>query len=153
MQSKWPVAFILRWTSEKWNSCLIFTLCFYIVFVYYLWKFDLNLANKRRRKVIIRRVWLLRSTTVTMTWRQSNVTLAIQLLHLSDVAYALRRVNGYRSWVYEPRRTNIGSTKEIVGECKYYTINVKDITSYLTINVQKANFWRKLFRAMNESVL
>ena len=49
------------------TSSVIFTLCFYIVFVHYLWNFDLNLANKRRRKVIIRRVWLLRSTTVTMT--------------------------------------------------------------------------------------
>ena len=71
------------WTSEKWNSSLIFTLCFYIIFVHYLWNFDLNLANKRRRKVIIRRVWLLRSTAVTMTWSQSNVTSANQILHLS----------------------------------------------------------------------
>ena len=38
----------------------------------------LNLANKRRRKVIIRRVWLIRSTAITM-----NVTSANQLLHLS----------------------------------------------------------------------
>ena len=37
---------------RKWNSSLIFTLCFYIVFVHYLWNFDLNLANKQRRKVI-----------------------------------------------------------------------------------------------------
>ena len=56
---------------------------FYIVFVHYLWNFYLNLANKRRRKVIIRRVWLLRSPAVTTTWRQSNVTSANQLLHLS----------------------------------------------------------------------
>ena len=67
----------------KRNSSLIFTLCFYIVFDHYLWIFYLNLANKRRRKVIIRRVWLVRSTAVTMTWRQSNVTSANQLLHLS----------------------------------------------------------------------
>ena len=65
--------------KKKWNSSVIFTLCFYIVFVHYLW----NFANKRRRKVIIRRVWLLRSKAVTMTWRQSNVTSANQLLHLS----------------------------------------------------------------------
>ena len=38
-----------------------------ISFFYYLWNFYLNLANKRRRKIIIRRVWLLRSTAVTMT--------------------------------------------------------------------------------------
>ena len=59
------------------------SLCFYIVFVHYLWIFVLKLANKRRRKVIIWRVWLLRSTAVIMTWRQSNVTSANQLLHLS----------------------------------------------------------------------
>ena len=74
---------LLPWTSEKWNSSLKFTLCFYIVFVHYLWHFYLQLANKRRRKVIIRSVWLLRSTAVTMTWRQSNVTSANQLLYLS----------------------------------------------------------------------
>ena len=43
--------------------------------------FYLNLANKRRRKVINGRVWLLRSTVVTMTWRQSNVSSVNQLLH------------------------------------------------------------------------
>ena len=58
-----------------------FTL-FYIVSIHYLWNFDLNLANKRRRKVIIRRVWVLRPTAITMTWRRSNVTSANQLLHL-----------------------------------------------------------------------
>ena len=35
------------------NEIHLFTLCFYIVFVHYFWNFDLNLANKRRRKVII----------------------------------------------------------------------------------------------------
>ena len=90
VQIKWrpylctgPVAFILPWTSEKRNSSLIFTFCFYIVFVHYLWNFGLNLGNERRRKVITRRVSLLRSTAVTMIWRQSNVTMANQLLHLS----------------------------------------------------------------------
>ena len=52
---------------------------FYIVFVHYFWKFDLNLANMRRRKDIIRRVWWLCSTAVTMTWRKSNVTSISQL--------------------------------------------------------------------------
>ena len=56
----------------------IYTLFLHRFFVRYLWNVYLNLANKRRRKVIIRRVWLLRSTAVTMTWRQSNVTLANQ---------------------------------------------------------------------------
>ena len=36
------------------HHSLTFTLCFYIVFVHHLWNFDLNLANKRRRKVVIR---------------------------------------------------------------------------------------------------
>ena len=101
---------------KKWNSSLIFTLCFYIIFVHCLWNFHLNLANKRRRKVIIRRVWLLRSTAVTMTWCQLNVTSANQQLHLSMTS--LTR-NACRSWVYEPRQSKIGSSKEIVGECKY----------------------------------
>ena len=39
-----------------------------------------------------------------------------------DVAYAQRRVNEGRSWTYEPRRSKIGSSKEIVGECKYMII-------------------------------
>ena len=86
----------LRWyfhePQEKWNSSLIFILVFTFFFVvffvffyyyYYLWNFDLNLANKRRRKLIMRHVWLLRSTAVTMTWCQSNVMSANQLLHLS----------------------------------------------------------------------
>ena len=61
-----------------------FTLCFfYTVFVHYLRNFDLNLVNKRRRKVIIRRVWLLRSTAVTMTLCQSNITSTSQLMYLS----------------------------------------------------------------------
>ena len=40
------------------------------------------LQNKRRRKVINRRVWLLHSTDVCMTLLQSNVTSASQLFHL-----------------------------------------------------------------------
>ena len=73
--------------------------CFYIVFVHYLWNFVLNLANKWRRKVIIRRVWLLRSTAVTMTWRQSNVTSANQLLRLSMTS--LTRNVAWTSVVHE----------------------------------------------------
>ena len=52
----------------------------------HLWSFYLNLTNKRRRKVIIRRLWLLRSTAITMTWRLSNVMSANQLLHLSNTS-------------------------------------------------------------------
>ena len=31
-------------------------------------------------------------------------------------------MNECRSWVYEPRRSKIGSSKEIVGECKYLSV-------------------------------
>ena len=60
----------------------------YTLFLHYFTlfvEFFLNLANRRWRKVIIQRVWLLCSTAVTMTWHQSNVTSANQqlLLHLS----------------------------------------------------------------------
>ena len=110
------------WTSEKWNSSLIFILCFYIVFVHYLWNFDLSLANKRRRKVIIRRVWLLRSTAVTMTWCQLNVTSASQLLHLSIIRLCVTSRNvAWTSVVhgFEPCRSKIVSSKEIVDKNKY----------------------------------
>ena len=33
--------------------------------------------------------------------------------------YVYGRVNECRSWVYEPRWSKIGSSKEIVGDCKY----------------------------------
>ena len=56
---------------------------FYVVFDHYLWNFDLNLVNKRLRKVIIWRAWLLCSTVVIMTWCQSNVMSANQQLHMS----------------------------------------------------------------------
>ena len=35
-----------------------------------------------------------------------------------DADYACR-MNECRSWVYEPRRSKIDSSKEIAGECKY----------------------------------
>ena len=40
-----------------------------------------------------------------------------------DVACAKRHVNECRSWVYEPRRSKIGLSKEIVGECKHWGMN------------------------------
>ena len=46
--------------------------------------FDLNLANKRRRKVIIRRVWLLRSRAFTMACYVGQSIIAF----IYDVAYA-----------------------------------------------------------------
>ena len=48
---------------------------------------------------------------------------------LRDVAYAYLRVNECRrSSVYEPRRSKIGSSEAIVGECKYYQFNVELVT-------------------------
>ena len=79
--------------------------------------FYLNLANKRRRKVIIRRVWLLRSLRLDVDrmlcrpinyciylWRRLRVT-------------SCERVSFME---HEPRRSKIRSSKEIVGECKYW---------------------------------
>ena len=192
-----PVAFIRLWTTEKWNSSLIFTLCFYIVkavlllwfltvtcscclylyfaspimwvtylgswmttclgkscsfglpllsvhvFSYFPFVFDSRIWDlivsfpglclsfyfcsifakfwyksscKQAAKKSYNPTCLVRSTAITMTWRQSNVTSANQLLHLSMTP--LRRNVACRSWVYEPRWSKIGSSKEIVGECK-----------------------------------
>ena len=91
---------------------------FCLLFVNFLFK----LANKRRRKVIIRRVWLLNSTAVTMTWRQSNVTLANQLLHLSMTTLTrniARTSVVHGMWTSSVQKV---SSKEIVGECKYSAI-------------------------------
>ena len=90
VQSKWRptrVTLTLHGTRCVHTSMNIRKMKFisyiYTLFLHRFCSFDLNLANKRRRKVIIRRVWLLRSTAVTMAWYQSNVTSANQLLHLS----------------------------------------------------------------------
>ena len=50
---------------------------------------------------------------------QSNITF------IYDVTCVQRRVNECRSLVYEPRWSKIGSSKEIVGECKYTLIRLK----------------------------
>ena len=42
---------------------------------------------------------------------------------IRDVTYALRRLNECSSSMYEPRRSKIGSPKEIVEECTYLRIN------------------------------
>ena len=88
-----------KYERNEWNSSLIFTFCFYIVFVHYLWNLGWNLGNERRRN-------------------QSSIAF------IYGVAYALRRVNEGRSWMYEPRRSKIGSSKKIVDECKYMIIPV-----------------------------
>ena len=38
-------------------------------------------------------------------------------------------MNECHSWVYEPRRSKKGSSKEIVGECKYIRINTPSLIS------------------------
>ena len=91
----------------------------YIIFVHYLWNLYSNFANKRWRKVIIRCVWLLHSTAVTMIWRQSKVTSANQLLHLSLTS--LMRNDAWTTVVHGCMNlvVQISSSKEIIGECKY----------------------------------
>ena len=104
----------------------IYTLI-YIVFVHYLWNFYLHLANTWRRKIIIRSVWLLRSTAVTMTWRQSKVTLANQLLHLSMTS--LTRKVAWTSVVHG--RTNLVGPKEVHVRKLLASVNIKRWNSYL----------------------
>ena len=58
-----------------------------MVFIQYVWNFDLNLANKRRRKVIIRRVWLLNSRHYDMTSVECYVGQST-IAFIYDVAYA-----------------------------------------------------------------
>ena len=90
VQKKWRpkgVTFTLHGTRCVHTS-MNFRKMKFISYIYtYLWNFDFNFTNKRRRTVIIRHVWLLRSTPVNMTWRQSNVTSASQLLHLSMTSH------------------------------------------------------------------
>ena len=64
----------------------IYTLFFKIVFVHNLWNIDLKLANKRQRKVLIRRVWLLRSTAVSMMSVERYVGQS-SVAFIYDVAY------------------------------------------------------------------
>ena len=54
-----------------------------------------------------------------MTWRQSNITSANQLLHLYMITLTRNVAWTSVGHVYEPRRSKIGSSKEIVGECKF----------------------------------
>ena len=63
---------------------LLYLHCFSFLFVLLLVKFWFKFCkNKWRRKVTNRCVWLLCWTAVSKTWRQSNVTSANQLFHLS----------------------------------------------------------------------
>ena len=52
-------------------------------FVHYLWRFDVNLVKQVAKKSHKPACWLLRSTAVSMTWPQSNVTSPNQLFYLS----------------------------------------------------------------------
>ena len=78
-------------------------------------------------------------TTVTMTWCQSNVTLAI---NYCIYLWHRLRVTG---------PSKIGSSKEIVGECKYTLMNVRKMKciSYIYILLlhhfcsSSVKFWNK----------
>ena len=101
--------------------------CFCIIFVHYLWwNIVLYLENKRRRKVIIRHVWSLCSTAVTMTWRQSNITSANQLLHLSMTSLA--RNVAWTSVVHEcmnlvgPKKVHLRKLLASVNIIKYNVV-------------------------------
>ena len=77
--------------------------------------------NLGEEEVLIRCFWLLRSTAFTMIWRQSNVTsVIINCIYL----WCRLRLTSHEchSWMYESRRSYIGSSKEIASECKYYKI-------------------------------
>ena len=42
---------------------------------------------------------------------------------MRDIVYTYRRVNECRSWMYKPHGSKIGSSKQIVEECKYLLMN------------------------------
>ena len=143
-------------SQKKRNSFLIFTLWFYIVWFIICGFFFF--ANKRWRKVIIRRVWLLRSTAVTMTWRQSNVTSVSQLLHLSmtSLTHKVAWTNVVYEWVYELHLSKIGSSKETVVEWKYcnrdrlYKIELC-ITVQITLGYNLIRLHKFIFRVRSVS--
>ena len=55
-------------------------------------------------------------------------------------------MNECRSWVYEPRRSKIGSSKEIVGECKYSAINRTNFSNILYNNQNVNRIWQEALR-------
>ena len=134
VQSKWrPKSVTLRWHGTHCVHTLMnvrkmkILSYIYILFLHRFTSFLFIicevlmqiLLNKRRRKGINRHIWLLRSTDVSMTWRQSSVTSANQLFHLSVTSLSRNVV-----WTKVfPRRSKISSFKEAVGGCKYYGIN------------------------------
>ena len=52
-------------------------------------------------------------------------------------------MNECRLWVYEPRRSKIGSYKEIVGECKY--IGVQFQIQFQIVSKCSINLWYMLY--------
>ena len=85
MQTKWcagHIAFVTSMSLRKMkfiSYIYLLILDHFSIFVKFLFKS----CKIIWRKVINQRVWLSCSTAVSLAWRQSKVTLASQLLHLS----------------------------------------------------------------------
>ena len=58
---------------------------------------------------------------------------ANQLLHLSMTSLTC---NECHSWVYEPCQSKIGSSKEIVGVCKYYIMCVFGVLLWVELAIE-----------------
>ena len=112
--------------QKKWNSTLIFILFlhrFCSLFVKF-WFISCKIRAKKSYKPMCL-VTTFNSCLHDMTWRESNVTSANQLFHLSVMS--LTRNVTSTSIVHQcmnPRRSKIGSSKESVGECKYFQCNM-----------------------------
>ena len=55
-------------------------------------------------------------------------------------------MNECRSWVYEPRRSKIGSSKEIVEESKYIKVmySVANLTIYLRLFTENVDITKNI---------
>ena len=167
-----PVAVILSLISEKWNSYLIFTLCFYIVFVAFILPWT---AEKMKFISYIYALFLPRFCSLLVEfwfksckhsgketlqyglfsyyvqqpslWHNINRTLHRPINYCIYLWCCLRK-NECHSCVYEPHRSKIGSSKEIVGECKYYKI--KQLIPKMTISHTKY-WWQFIMSAMKQA--
>ena len=61
-----------------------------------------------------------------MTWIECYVGQST-IAFIFDIAYALRRVNECLSWVMNLVGPKIGSSMEIVGECKYQNMHNQNL--------------------------